>query len=521
MSNLAIPIDPAVQSRISQVDAELAVHEIAQAEQHLYSFARQAWAILNPGTPFMRNWHIRLICEYLMLVTRGLCTRLILNMPPRYMKSFLVSVMWPAWEWTQDPSTRSLFISYSGALSKLHSNYRRKLISSDWYRERWGHKVVLAPDHNRLADFMNSYGGIMYSTSIEGTATGMGGNRIIIDDPTNPKEAISDAKREFANSWFHDTAISRLDDKINGAIVLMQQRLHPFDMTGYLTDLSAPELDGYVLEKNGWTLLRIPLIAESDAEIVFPITKKVYQIREGDLLWPEREGPDQIQEYKRDPVVFSSQFQQRPTTGRGTVFQEEWFNGQYYDRIPVNPDAWILSLDTTYKDSAGSDFVCLGVWAWKGPNMYLDHLVRERLSFTACLNVIREVLAAYPNISSKLIEESANGAGIIDVLHTEIGGLIPIRPSGSKLSRAQAVTPFFQSKNVFIKMAHWTHDYVREMILFDGSTSTKHKKDDQVDMTTMAVEYMQRTFGGLQEYSDKNNIAIARFISTGRSRRRY
>lgn len=339
-------------------------------------------------------------------------------------------------------------------------------------------------------------------------------NCLVIDDPTNPQEALSEAAREQVNDWFFNTFLSRLDDKINGSIVLIQQRLHQRDLTGYLTGLDNSELDGYLHEKNGWTLVRVPLVAEMDEEYISPLDGRVIKrVHEGELLWSDREGPDQIEEKKRDIFSFEPQYQQRPSSKKGAIFNRDWF--QYYEKMPLIPDTWIMSVDTTYKSSAGSDYVCIGMWAWKTPNMYLDYVVREKMSFTQCLQVIQELLVLYPATSAKLIEETANGDAIIDTLHTKIGGFIPIRPGESKVARAQAVTPYFVSKNVHVKMAPWTHDYIIEMVNFDGSSSTKVKKDDQVDMTTQAIDYMVHAFGGVQHY-DEDPKAIVRLISRGR-----
>src|SRR5690349_23897795 len=68
--------------------------EVEQCRRSLSAFVRAAWPVLEPGTTYLPNWHIDLIAEHLEAVTRGETTRLLINMPPRYGKSILVSVMW-------------------------------------------------------------------------------------------------------------------------------------------------------------------------------------------------------------------------------------------------------------------------------------------------------------------------------------------------------------------------------------------------------------------------------------------
>ena len=195
------------------------------------------------------------------------------------------------------------------------------------------------------------------------------------------------------------------------------------------------------------------------------------------------------------------------------MFQRDWF--KFYDKLPVDPDTWIMSLDGTFGKGDTRDYVTVGVWAWKKPNMYLDYELHAKLSFTETLGEVKRILLAYPNISAKLFEKAASGEPLQDMLHTEIGGIILIPPNRSKETRAAAVTPYFQTGNVWIKNAPWTNEFISEMVNFPGS-----RYDDQVDAASQAIEYMQRTFGGLQS-CDEEQIGIARFISTGRSRRRY
>ena len=495
---------------ISDMDSRLKT----KAEQHLHDFVKQAWPIIEPGVPYIDNWHIVLICEYLMAVSLGLIKRLWINIPPRYMKSVLVSILWSCWEWAAlNPHQTWVFASYGYSLSTAHSRKRRDLITSLWYQSRW--PMALRVDQNTQADFANTYWGEMLATSVEGGTTGRGGNRLIIDDPTDPKRALSEVERERANEWYYDTFQSRLNDKINGTIVGIQQRLHQHDMTGALTGVDVTDLTGHVLQKNGWTLLRLPLVAEQDEDLYSPLPghKLIHSRKEGELLWPEREGWAQVEEYKTREYVYAAQMQQRPSPKAGAMFQRDWF--QFYDKTPVNPDSWIMSVDATFGKGETRDYVAIGVWGWKKPNMYLDYELHAKLSFTETVEEIRRILIAYPGISAKVVEKAANGEAIQDLLHTEIGGIVLVPKTINKEARAAAVTPYFLAKNVWIKNAPWTNEYISEMVNFPGA-----RNDDQVDQTSQAIEYMQRTFGGLHS-CDEEQIGIARFISTGRSRRRF
>ncbi len=228
-----------------------------QAETSLRSFVEQAWPILEPETRYLSNWHIDFICEYLEAVTAGEITRLVINLPPRYMKSLLVSVLWPTWEWLRAPETRWLFASYSDSLSTQHSLDRRVILQSPWYRDRWGDRFHLTSDQNEKTEYRNDRRGVMTATSVGGTATGKGGNRIVVDDPHNPVQAESDRQRQQALDFFLMTPSTRLDDKRNGAIIVIMQRLHTRDLTSVCLD-------------HGYTSLILPAEAEYATTVPFP-----------------------------------------------------------------------------------------------------------------------------------------------------------------------------------------------------------------------------------------------------------
>ena len=154
-------------------------------------------------------------------MTAGHIRRLLINVPPRSMKSLLVSVLWPTWEWIRWPGGRWIFACYADALATKHSVDRRTVLQSTWYQARWGDRIQLASDQNVKGEFQNTKRGVMLATSIGGSITGKGGDRIVADDLHNPLQAESDAQREAALSYFRQTLSTRLDNKKTGAIVVV------------------------------------------------------------------------------------------------------------------------------------------------------------------------------------------------------------------------------------------------------------------------------------------------------------
>ncbi len=315
--------------------SDASAREAELLEGSLPEFVRAAWPVLEPVTPYLSNWHIDAVSEYLEAVTAGQVTRLLVNMPPRYGKSNLISILWPAWEWIRRPETRWLFASYSGSLSVKHSVDRRAVILSDWYQERWGDRYRLANDQNVKAEFMNDRRGVMVATSIGGTATGKGGERLIVDDPHSPSQAESDVKRAAALNFFDRTLSNRLDDKRRGAVVVVMQRLHQEDLSARCIDL-------------GYTHLKLPAVANERTVVRFPSGREV--VREaGSVLWPEREGPAEIADARKTlgSYGFSGQYEQEPSPVGGGLFQPGWFSSPV-DAVPIR------SVSIRYWDKAGT-----------------------------------------------------------------------------------------------------------------------------------------------------------------------
>jgi hypothetical protein len=205
------------------------------AERRLLQFVKQAWRVLEPAREYIAGWHIEAICAHLEAVSAGTIPRLLIMMPPRHMKSLLVSVFWPCWEWIRHPERRWMYCSYAASLAIRDSLQCRRLVESPWYRERWGDRFVLTSDQNEKAKFENDRSGFRLALGVGGAATGEGGDRIVVDDPHNVREANSDATREATNQWWDQVMSTRLNDPRTGAQVIVMQRVHENDLAGHLT----------------------------------------------------------------------------------------------------------------------------------------------------------------------------------------------------------------------------------------------------------------------------------------------
>jgi hypothetical protein len=226
----------AVRAALERRRAEELIAEEAEACQTSFRlFVEKAWLVIEPATRFVPGWHIEAICEHLEAATRGEIDRLVINVPPRHMKTITVSVMWPVWWWTFAPHTRFLTASYGANLAERDAVRSRNLLRSPWYQERWP-ELELKSDVNRTNRYENTHTGYRLATSVGGEATGEGGDVIIIDDPHKLEEALSAAARARVLDW-HDGALGfRFNDPKTGVEVVVMQRLHERDLSGHLLD---------------------------------------------------------------------------------------------------------------------------------------------------------------------------------------------------------------------------------------------------------------------------------------------
>lgn len=204
-------------------------------------FVRQAWHIVEPTEPFVHGWHLDMIAVHLEAVSRGEITRLLVNVPPGTMKSLLISVFWPAWEWGPigKPATKYMTAAYEIDLAERDARKMRLLLESDWFQKRW--PIRLADDQNEKTKFENANRGFRLARSIQ-SLTGERADRLIIDDPHSIKTAESDAQRKTSVRNFREAAQSRLNSAERSAIIVVMQRIHEGDISGEIIE----KIGGYV-----------------------------------------------------------------------------------------------------------------------------------------------------------------------------------------------------------------------------------------------------------------------------------
>ena len=343
-------------------------------------FVRKSFNTILPGTRYLPNWHIDAIVHQLMRVQAGDLSRLLINQPPRSLKSICVSVAYVAWLLGHNPSRRIIVVSYANELAaELHRQFRM-LTDAAWYRALF---PAMRPARDSGSELVTTAGGSRFATSVGGTLTGRGADLIVIDDPLKAEEAMSEAARKRVIDWYAGTLVSRLNDKEHGPIVVVMQRLHENDLAGHL------------LGKEGWEHLDLPAIALDDA--VVPLGRgKVMTRRTGDVLHPERESKDALDRTKAEigSLMFSAQYQQRPIPIEGNLIRRHWF--QFYDALPTASCQRIVqSWDTATMTGDANDYSVCTTWQMIKADYYLIDVFRGRLEYPTLRRKVASLAAEY------------------------------------------------------------------------------------------------------------------------------
>ena len=484
-----------IPSRL-ELQAELAKRDFS------FFFREFAWPVLQPGTQYHHNWHVDAICEHLEAVSSGEIKRLIVNLPFRLLKSSLVSQAWPAWDWINNPSKQFLTASYAKDVATRDAVASRRIIDSDAYREAWGHIFKLTTDQDTKQRYDNNLMGTRTISSTDGAATGFGGDRIIIDDPISAKEADSETARLGSIEFYRGTIATRLNDAQTGAIVLVHQRLHEQDLTGYLL----------AEEPGNWEHLVLPMRYERKYSRTTSLGFKDPRTVDGELIHPERLNEKTVaaMEVTLGSHHTAAQLQQRPKVRGGNIIKGAWF--KRYRTPPVIK--WrSMYADTAMKTKERNDFSVLQCWGMgEDGKIYLLDQIRDKwpapelkrkavdfwnkhLPRTPVLGILRKLA----------VEDKASGTGLIQSIREE--GKIPVEEIQRDKDKYQRVCDglsYLEAGLVCIpEEAPWVSDYIDEHEKFTANDS--HLHDDQVDPTFDAIRDM---LGGVGPMNISNTVVL-------------
>lgn len=397
------------------------------------------------------NWHHELLCteldDFLASPTRN---RLMIFVGPRRGKSEIVSRRLPAYAFGKNPDLNVISCSYAADLAVKMSRDTQRIMDSDTYRELFPRtklnsknikttskgSYIRTSDKFEIVDFSGSY----RAAGVGGGITGQGADLAIIDDPIKDwADALSPVKKQAVYDWYVSTFYTRLSK--NGKVILLMTRWAEDDLAGRLLADAKKDPDS-----DQWEVISLPELYDSDNEHVHPLDPR----SDGEILWPEFFPEAKVRSIRSTvgTKVWTSLFQQQPKPSDGTVFKASWF--KYYKELP-QMDRYVVSWDMNFgNNTETADYVVGGVWGIKGANKYLVYLVRERLDFISALSEFVRVETMYPGKSYALVEGKANGPAIVSSVKDKVAGVVVFMPDSSKAARAIAVSPQFESGNIFL-----------------------------------------------------------------------
>ena len=437
--------------------------QLTPAEYHallrmdFYAFIQRCFLQLNPSQHFLPNWHIEVIAAKLEACRQGKIRRLIINVPPRHLKSICGSIALVAWILGHDPSAQVLCVSYAQDLSDKLARDCRSVLMSKWFRALFGD--LISTNRQSVQEFKTKHEGCRRATSVDGGLTGFGADFIIIDDPLKPDEALSDGQRNAVNEWYDNTLYSRLNSKDEGCIILIMQRLHEDDLVGH------------VLEQEQWEVVSLPAIAEQDESFLIetPYGPRRFTRTAGGILHPARESRRTLENIRRTigEYNFAGQYQQAPAPAGGGLINREWFKTYGSDDRPDSFDQIVQSWDTANKVSELNAYSVCTTWGINGSRIYLLHVLRRRMEYPDLKRAVISQARIY-GATVVPIEDQASGTQLIqELVRDELHSVRKYKPEHDKVMRLRAQTATIENGFVFLpREAPWLADYLHELITF-------------------------------------------------------
>lgn len=449
-------------------------------EMSFYEFFKAAWVVVEPAVPLSTNWHHKYICDTLqeecerIIAQKPKTKDIIINVPFRSTKSLIVTVMFPVWAWIKSPKLRFITSSYSATLSIELATKSRDIIFSDWFKTRWGDVFHIKKDQNLKERYENNHIGMRRATSVGGTVTGQGGDFLIVDDPLSPQMANSATERDNANEWYRTTFYSRLNQADIGVRIIIMQRVHEDDLSGFLLDRET---------RTKYKHICIPATNE-DGNIKPKSLEKFYN-KETGLFWEDRFSKAVLDDYKSalGTYGYAGQLQQTPTPLDSGMIHKDWFK---IDRYRVDEAIVNFVIDPAYTADQKNDPSALLAYTYKDNKWQIVDCVNVHKEFPELVKFIPQWVKknGYTNKSRIYVEPKASGKSIVQTLVRETGLNVKEDkpPTKDKVARVSDISASLESGRVSLLNGDWNREFLDQLTKFPAA-----KHDDMVDCLVMAV----------------------------------
>lgn len=496
--------------------------QIEMLRREFREFIPEAWKIMEPGAPFIGGRHIDAMADHLTFVSLGDISDLVINIPPRHSKSSIVAVAWPAWEWTWNPSVQWLFATYAQALTIRDSVKCRRLIGSYWYRKLWGSVFELTGDQNQKQRFDNTRNGYRLATSVGGTATGEGGDRIVVDDAHNMIEIESDVIRAGVIDWWRNAMSTRGNNPKTVGRVIVGQRGHHLD------------LPGYAIQSGNWVHLNLPGYFDPTRRCQTYAKKDgarrhgqppgvVERFREplqaGEMIWqdwrtkkdelltPSRFGRQEMMKLASELTTraFAAQIQQNPSEDEGNILKRTAWRKWDDPELP-RCSAILQFYDTAFEEDEANDYCARTTWG------IFEHeeiatadtpwSIRGKSQVRTCAILLEKMKERmeYPELRADamaandrwkpdrvIIEKKSSGHSLAQEMRRAGIPVTRVKVTESKISRAHAATLVFERGCIWYPDRAWATEVIEDCAKFPTGSD-----DDIVDTVTMCALYLRR-----------------------------
>jgi phage terminase large subunit-like protein len=415
--------------------------------------------------------YVDILLDELQPFADGEHGKLIVNLPPRHLKTFIFGVCFVSWVMAHRPKTRVLVLAGTDKLANDILRMLQQIMSSTWYKKAFG-PVLETSDKTLLT--MKS-GGVVRSSSIRANFTGFGGELIVVDDPADVTLAPFPEELEAINDVFDRKVMSRRNNPSKASVIVIQHRLAANDLSGHL-----------LAQRSGWRHLCLPLIAERD-EVWEPsgVIRKA-----GELLRPGSYMPEELKMMKEQSALpsFDTYYQQKVLDDAFLGLEADCFDtfaGEPAGNLPL-----VISVDPAYSQAPDSCFSVLQVWVpWNNKHLLVDQK-RGRFSPEQLRMELFKLAKRYlPSLI--LIENNGPGPALATAIESKTSfktELVHVPPK-NKRERFLEHVEVMRARQILISKKFSDRDiYVDEMINFSHS-----RFKDQGDAT---VQYLDRVLSG-------------------------
>lgn len=458
-----------------------------ECKDDYFTFFKDAWKVIEPGTKLKPSPHIKYLCDILGEQIKKIANgdpadydKIFINVPPSMSKSTIGSKILPPWVWLQNPTLKLITSSFDDGLATDHTVKSRDIITSEWFQERWGHLFQLKTDQNEKKRYYNDKTGIRKAVTTKGGKTGFHCHVYIQDDPIDPHKSLSEAERATAIRDHDQVIPSRVLE--GGLRIIIMQRLHELDPTGH-------ELNKIKKGTSKDRVLHVCLPATQSQNVKPQNANSLYV---DGLLDPSRLDEERLAKFKENlgSYGYSGQYLQLPFPEGGGKIKKEWFQHVHEKEVPSL--TWDLWIDGAYTKNTENDPTGLVAKAYDERNkrLYIKHATSKHMEIPELMGFIPEYaeLMGLDSKSKIFVEPKATGLTLVQLINSETHySAIKIKNhlvQEGKEARIQTAAPKYEAGKVYHVIGSWTDDYEGQLL---GFPTAAH--DEYVDLIGYACKH--------------------------------